>query len=946
MLTSGNCKPAFWRLDADSIRALYNGLQIPTVLMLACGITGVWVLRNTAQLGLLSMWMVAILGLAALRFTSARLFERATPVQRTSSIWLYLLFACACFSGLLLAFFAIVFVPDEALSQQLLLLGLLSIVAISSSIAFAVNFWLFICYVVCGFLPIIYLYLSADSELLNGLGLLMLMYLVAMAAAVAQVNRLLRLVLQHRAKNQQLIRTLQTSQQETEAVNVELTQEIASKHLAEQQLLTVQAGLEQRVNSRTLELKDALHALGKSQERLELALDVSQLALWDWDLLSDEIHHTRTKDIFGLDDEQVRGVLSDLRPLLHPDDLPVLRKAMIEHMKQRTEGYLVEYRIKHHDGHWVWIEDRGQAVERNAEGRVLRMLGTRRDISQRKKHDEQLLLASSVFEASAESIVILDPQYTVLAVNQAFITVTGFAREDVLGRSIFSADLPDEVRRQYQLIRSSIEEHGSWQGESVDVRKNGQIYPQWLQTHIVRDKEGDITHIVGFFTDLTARRKAEERLNYLTQYDELTGLSNRALFHKHLYQAAEHARQTNSPMALLHIDLDRFKVLNDSLSVEVADQVLRHISRRLTQLLPEANTVARLGGDEFAIILDNYVSISSLARLATSILSHIRIPLTVADNELIISASIGISILPDNAREPTTLLSQADMAMKYAKHLGGDNFQFYNNQLQASTLERLQLEQQLRRGIDEGQLQAYYQPKVTLADGAVRSAEALVRWNHPQRGLLAPGEFIALAEETGLIAVMTERVLDLACRQAVIWLQQGMPIRVSVNVSVAHVRQGNLITVVQHALEKAGLPAYLLELELTESQMLENAPNVIATFKQLRELGVHLAIDDFGTGYSSLSYLKRFPANSVKIDQSFIRDVTDNEEDAAITRAIITMAHGLNLLVIAEGVETQAQIDFLKNNLCDEVQGYFIARPMPAEQLTKFLIAHQHMTEA
>ena len=572
----------------------------------------------------------------------------------------------------------------------------------------------------------------------------------------------------------------------------------------------------------------------------------------------------------------------------------------------------------------------------------LRMLGTRRDISSRKQQEEEQRLAATVFDASTESIVILDPHYIVLSVNKAYTAVTGFTRDDVVGRSIILETLPDKVRRQYGLIRASIEQHSHWQGESFDVRKNGEIYPQWLQIHLVRNKEGHPTHIVAFFTDLTTRRQEEERLNYLTQYDGLTELANRTLFHQRLQQVVEQARETERCIALMHIDLDRFKILNDSLGVEVADQVLRKISRRLAQLLPEAHTLARLGGNEFAIILDDHLSMPSLARLAASVLSHIQLPMEVAGNELVVSASLGISVLPDSAREPAALISQAHIAMQHAKHLGGDNYQFYNDQLQVGALERLQLEQQLRRGIEEGQLQAYYQPKLTLADGGIRSAEALVRWNHPQRGLVSPAEFIPLAEETGLISAISELMLHQACEQALLWLQQGMPIRVSVNLSVSHVRQGNLVALVRSVLEKTGLPAYLLELELTESQMLENAESIIVTFKQLRALGVHLAIDDFGTGYSSLSYLKRFPANCVKIDQSFIRDVAENVEDAAITRAIIAMAHGLNLLVIAEGVETQAQMDFLEANLCDEVQGYLICRPIPAEQFTAFLLAREH----
>lgn len=940
---SSELQPVLWGLGTDSVQAMFRNSHAPTVLMLLCAIACVWLVRDTPQTALLIVWAVTALVLTALRLISAGLFERASGAQQALPIWRYMLLACACCSGFLLSFFAIIFIPAEAFTQQLVLLGLLSLVAASTSIGFAVSFLLFACYAAFGFLPIAWVYLTANSDVLQNLGLLVLIWLAAVTVVVIQVNRLIYRASQQRIKNQHLIHTLQLAQQQTDALNTELSQEVAAKHVAEQQLLAEQAGLEQRVNERTRELKAALQALEKSQERLELALDASDLALWDWNLVTDEIHHTRTKSIFGLENEQIYEVLSDLRPLLHPDDLPTLRHAMIEHMKQRSDGYVVEYRVKHAEGHWVWIVDRGRAVERDSDGRVLRMLGTRRDISSRKQHEEELRLAATVFDASTESIVILDPQYKVLSVNKAYTEVTGFSRDDVVGRLTPLDTLPDKVRRQYALIRAGLEQHGHWQGESFDVRKNGELYPQWLQIHLVRNKEGQPTHIVGFFTDLTTRRQAEERLQYLTQYDELTELANRTLFHQRLQLAVEQVRQTERCIALMHIDLDRFKILNDSLGVEVADQVLRKVSRRLIQLLPDAHTLARLGGNEFAIVLDDCLSTPSLGRLAASVLSHIQLPMEVAGNELIISASLGISVLPDSARESSALISQAHIAMQHAKHLGGDNYQFYNNQLQVGTLERLQLEQQLRRAIEEGQLQAYYQPKLRLADGVVRCAEALVRWNHPQRGLVSPGEFIPLAEETGLIGAISELMLYQACAQAQQWLQQGMPIRVSVNLSVGHVRQGNLVALVRNVLEKTGLPAYLLELELTESQMLENAENIIVTFSQLRELGVQLAIDDFGTGYSSLSYLKRFPANSVKIDQSFIRDVAENVEDAAITRAIIAMAHGLNLQVIAEGVETQAQMDFLEDNLCDEIQGYLICRPVPAEQFTEFLLAREHV---
>ena len=938
MLPESARQSVLWNLDTESVALLYHGSCVPTALMLLCSLACAWFLRGTAEVGLLIIWITAVFALTALRCVSNYLFSRASAEHKASPLWRYTLLVCACLSGFLLSVAGLIFVPQEAFMQQLLVLGLLSFVAASASVSYAASFVLFASYASCAFLPVIWLYLSSDSEVLHGLGFLVLIYLAALVIAVSQVNRLLGQALRKRTKDQKLIHSLQTEQQKNLTLNAQLTQQVANTKETKQQFLIQQASLEQSIIERTHELNEALQAWKKSQARLEMALDASHLALWDWDLVSDEVHHTRIKSIFGLENDQVRSVLSDLRPLLHPDDLPVLRNAMIEHMKQRTEGYEVEYRIKHSDGRWVWIEDRGQAIERDAAGRVLRMLGTRRDISERKQHDEKLRLALNVFDAGSEGIVILDPDYIILAVNKAYSVVTGFASEEVIGYSINHAKLPKAVRLQYDSISAAAAHDGTWQGETLGIRKSGDFYPQWLKMHVVRDAEDNITHFVGFFTDITARHQTEERLKYLIQYDELTGLSNRVLFHQRLQQAVEHARQVDGSMALLHIDLDRFKILNNSLGVEVADQVLRIISHRLTGLLLEANTVARLGGNEFAVILDSSVSTSNLVGVATAILAHIRLPIEVAGDELVISASLGISALPDNAREPAALISQASMAMKHAKHLGGDNYQFYNNQLEGSSLERLQLEQQLRRAIEDGQLEAYYQAKLTLADGVVRSAEALARWNHPQRGLVSPAEFITLAEETGLIGAISELMLYQACEQAVLWMQQGMSIRVSVNLSVSHVRQGNLVTLVQQVLDQTGLPAHLLELELTESQLLENAESVIDAFKQLRQIGVHLAIDDFGTGYSSLSYLKRFPANRVKIDQSFISGVAENDEDAAITRAIIAMAHSLNLLVVAEGVETQAQMDFLKEHLCDEVQGYLVQHPVAADVFTEYLI--------
>ena len=547
-------------------------------------------------------------------------------------------------------------------------------------------------------------------------------------------------------------------------------------------------------------------------------------------------------------------------------------------------------------------------------------------------------LAATVFEAASEGIVIFDPDYNILAVNQAFSRVTGYEQEEMVGRKVTDIASSRDARRNFQAIHQSLEQTGSWQGELVETRKNGELYPQWLQLSVVRDIAGNMSHIVGFFADLSARRESEERMRYLTHFDELTGLANRSLFKERLREANQRVRQGGRSLALLHINLDRFKLLNDSLGHEVADQLLKQVSRRLSSAMPEADTIARLSGDEFAVLFDAYGNLSSLTRVTSRLLAKLRTPISVAGHELVVSASVGISLLPDSAREISALVSQANIAMHHAKHLGGNNFQFFTESLQASTLERLQLEIQLRKAIEDNQLEVFYQPKLSLETGRLDAAEALVRWRHPERGMVPPGDFIGLAEETGLIGSIGEIVLREACRQACEWQRQGLaPLRVSVNLSVHQLRQGKLVSLVRQVLEESGLEPRYLELELTESQLLDSVEHIISTFQQLRELGVKLAIDDFGTGYSSLSYLKRFPVDYVKIDQAFIRGLGDGTEDAAITQAIIAMAHSLGLKVVAEGVENQVQLDFLKANGCDEVQGYLISRPLEAAALATLL---------
>jgi len=927
-------------MAVERTRLLYQGSLLPTLFMLINGLVCAGLLWNPQRYFLVSIWLIWLLSLVALRVIQVAAFDSAMPSRQAQPVWRRMFLLGSAMTGLTLAGAGIALVPTDSFLQQAWVFGLIGAATLSASVAYAVSLPAFLSFTLPCLLPAIgYLFWGGDEQQ-QGWGWLGLILLGSLSVVAWQVNRLIQHGLMRRFQNQALIEHLQQAQTRSEQLNQELAREIEQRRHAEEELREAQVGLESRVAQRSRELDAANQALSKSEARLALALKASELGLWDWNLQTDEVHHTQLKELFGLEPEFVTAMLSHLKPRLHPQDLPPLRRALVEHLKGRTEDYQIEYRVRHGDGHWVWIEDRGRAVERGANGRVIRMVGTRRDISVSKGLEEQRQLAATVFEAASEGIVIFDPDYALIAVNQAFSRVTGYQIEDLLGRNVVELPCSRDARRHYSVIHQALEQQGSWQGELVEARKNGELYPQWLQLNVVRDSRGNVSHIVGFFADLSARRESEERMRYLTHYDELTGLANRSLFRERLHEAHQRVRQGGRSLALLHINLDRFKLLNDSLGHEVADQMLQKMARRLVNALPEADTIARLSGDEFAVLFDAYGNLSSLARVATRLSTKLRLPLTVEGHELVVSASMGISMLPDNAREISALVSQSNMAMQHAKHLGGNNFQFYTDSLQASTLERLQLENQLRKAIEEKQLKVFYQPKLCLATGRLNAAEALVRWDHPTLGRVPPGDFIGLAEEVGLIGAIGEFVLRQACWQACEWQRQGLePIRVSVNLSVHQLRQGKLVSLVRQVLEETGLAPHYLELELTESQLLDSVEHIIATFQQLRDLGVKLAIDDFGTGYSSLSYLKRIPVDYVKIDQAFIRGLGEGGEDAAITRAIIAMAHGLSLKVVAEGVETAQQLAFLKAESCDEVQGYLISRPLEALAVAELLRA-------
>lgn len=912
---------------AEHTRLLYRGSRTPVLLLLLttliCGVV-LWPEQGGIELGVWLGWMAA---LGLLRLQQIGAFNRASPEAQAAPHWRWRFLLGSSVSALSLCYAMVALVPADTFVTQALLYGLMGSVVLAASVAYGVSLPAFFSFAVPCLLPAGLLLMTSGEPLQQGWGVLAMIVLATLSLIAWQLNRLATDSIEQRLHRQRLIERLEKAGREADLLNGRLVTEVEQRRHAEQQLRSAYDRLEQRTAE-----------LGESEARLTLALEASDLGLWDWDLQNNRVHHSRMQVVFGIGLENRYGKDGSRLPDIHPDDLQRVRATLIAHLKGETESFVIEYRALCADGSELCLEDRGRVIQRDANGRALRMIGTRRDISELRSQAEQQRLAATVFEAASEGIVIMNDRYRVLAVNDACCTLSGYSREELLGHSVARIAGSPESQRQYETMREALERHGHWQGELIETRKSGEVYPQWVQLREVRDANGSVTHVVAFVSDLSVRRKIEERLRYLTHYDDLTGLANRGLLKERLQEACQRVRRNGRNMAVLYIDLDRFKLLNESLGHEAADALLREVSRRLSQTLGEADTIARLSGDEFVVLLDAYGSLSGLAHLGSRLLQRIRKPIVIGEQELVISASIGVSLLPDNSRDAEVLLRQASTAMQQAKHLGGNTLQFFTDRPQASGMHYLQLENQLRKALEVGQLEVFYQPRLSLADDSLEAAEALVRWRHPQRGLVTPADFIPLAEETGLIIPLGEFVLREACRQARRWQQEGLAdIRVSVNLSVKQLRQGNFVSLVRQVLEETGLPPAMLELELTESQLLDDIDNAISISEQLRALGVKLAIDDFGTGFSSLSYLKRFPVDYVKIDRSFISEVEHSTQDAAITRAIIAMVHSLERRVVAEGVETQAQMDFLKANLCDEIQGYLLSPPVPAEQFAELL---------
>ena len=575
------------------------------------------------------------------------------------------------------------------------------------------------------------------------------------------------------------------------------------------------------------------------------------------------------------------------------------------------------------------------------DGEILGLVGISRDITDRVEAENSLRQAATVFESTREGVIITNADKYILMVNRAFTEMLGYTEAEVLGKS---TDMLQSSRHDKEFFRrmwTEIKTIGHWQGEVWNRRKSGDEFPQLLSISTVKDNEGRVSQYVSVFTDISKIKETEAELEFLAHHDPLTRLPNRRLLLSRLRHGIEVIKREGGMFALLMLDLDRFKDVNDSFGHATGDELLQQVADRLTKRLRTVDTLTRLGGDEFTVLLQGITNREDAGRVASEIVTMLGEPWFLSNGfEVRIGSSVGITLYPDHCSTAEEMLQQADTALYQAKEEGRGRFKYFSEDLTIAARERIALEAALRRALTEKELRVYYQPQIDIATGELVGAEALLRWQHPEDGMMLPSRYISVAEETGLIGAIGDWVLMETCIQGKKWLDSGLkPITLAVNLSPQQFHHKDITATVSRTLEETGFPARLLELELTETILIKREQDAVEKMHLLREQGIRLAIDDFGTGYSSLSYLKRFPLDVLKIDKSFVDDIPEHRDDMEIANTVIAIGHTLGFKVLAEGVETREQLEFLKNQGCDLYQGFLMSPPLPADEFEKLLQA-------
>jgi len=683
------------------------------------------------------------------------------------------------------------------------------------------------------------------------------------------------------------------------------------------------------------EVEDSLLA---SNENLTKAQNIARLGYWEWLVPENKLLLSAgVCRILERESSQAEVSYNIFLKSVHPDDRQRVQDA-VAHVLDTGEPYGIYHRIVTRHHHCLEVRVEGE-VECDANGSPLRMFGTVQDVTLHKESKKQLALAARVFESSIEGIIITDANGIIQSVNQAFTHITGYSQEEAVGNkpSMLKSDRHDQDF--YQAMWSTLNDTGRWEGEIWNRRKNGEIYPEYLIITAISDDYGRVTNYVAVFHDLTEIRSYEDQIHFQAYHDALTSLPNRLLLLDRLKVAIGHAQHSSHNVAVLCLDLDNFKHINDSLGHMAGDFLLQQVAERLKACMEDDTTVARLGGDDFAILLEQCKDVKDVVVMAEKILDQFTTSFNLTSYETYITASIGITSFPDDSHDAETLLKNGELAMYRAKIEGKNRYQFFTKGMNSKVIHRLSLENRLRTALDREEFLVYYQPKVSIGSGEILGMEALVRWQTTDGQVISPLDFIPLAEETGLIVPIGDYVLSKACVDTGKWLKNNKNLSVSVNLSARQFKEKDLVETLVAIVCEAGFPVAHLELEITESVVMGNEQAAIKQLLEFKEAGIRLALDDFGTGYSSLQYLRMMPIDTLKIDRSFIKDIPGNIDSSAIATTIVSLAQALNLELVAEGVENREQLEFLslQNSKNMQIQGYLFSPPLPAAAFSELL---------
>ncbi|NDW98937.1 EAL domain-containing protein [Acinetobacter baumannii] len=744
-------------------------------------------------------------------------------------------------------------------------------------------------------------------------------------------------------KNKQLVQVAEQHTQWAEELCVQLQQEVNKSKDIEAQLQFNNHLLEQKVRERTYDLTKMNERLESHHHNLAFAHETAGIRPWDWDIEKQKLEIT-----FFDQQKQTQNTPLHLKSILeriHPNDRKLFDERLKEHLEGKSDHFNITFSILRRNGSWRWIHDVGRVISRDPKtNKALRMVGMTRDIHQEKKDQEHLRLSAIVLEQAAEGIFILDEKLNYIEVNPYYEKLTGFSKSELLSQQLFNITINQKLQQQqfHDSITQQLLKTGEYMGQFDEKFTSGKSVYLWLHINAVKDEYNQIINYIGFARDLTDQKRQEQHLSYLKNYDSLTHLPNRFYYYNQLHQYLVNPSYSFKNLALIRINIDRFRAFNEFLNNDSGDELLKQFAQRLRLTNINAILVAYLNGDDFAIIYEISPIHPNIEQYCQNILQALNAPFYIDEQEYFITASIGVACFPEHGRQIDHLNNHAEQALSEAKRLGGNTISYYCNKT-TNPYKTADLEQELRKAIQNDEFVVYYQPKINLNDKSIKGFEALIRWQHPEKGLVMPNMFIPFAERSSLISDIGKVVLDKVGKQLQEWKKAGYAdVRVSVNIVAQQIHRGLLLSDLDEVLDTYHLDGSNLELEITESALLDNTDNVKKLLHSIKERNISIALDDFGTGYSSLAYLTEYPIDVLKIDRAFVSKIGDQKQEA-IVNAMIAMGKSMGLKLVAEGVETEEQVIYLQKQQCDFLQGFFFSRPLHPNQILQYLQTNTHI---